>query len=262
MSSITFANNQKGQPDGSAGQNEVTLNLGNNDQVDRLISAVKGLSHQQLVIKWQEPLPIKLKDSPQVGKLIKAIEGLSSQQIVIKQETPQPLKLELQNNPQVDRLIRAVETRSPQYPVTEQRLASYIAGKTACGKARFEMSDFIRFGWKKSKLDEAAKKQIAGFMERNRQARKLWVFGFTSPDGKEGHNKELAKKRVQAVVDKIKTEHSYHGDISTNPIGENHPINGVADSRSVVIAACRGQPDETETGSKPDTTAPSCAGAN
>lgn len=241
--------------------NEVTLNLGNNDQVNRLISAVEGLSRQQLVIKWQEPLSIKLEDSPQVGKLINAIKGLSRQQIVIKQEIPQPLKLELQNNPQVERLIRAVENGSPQYPVTEQRLRSFLAEKTACGKARFEMSDTIRFDWRDSGLNKAAKGQVADFVERSRQVKKLWVFGFASPDGETRHNKELAKKRVQAVVDKIKTEHSYHGYISTNPIGENHPINGIANSRSAVIAACWGEPGEAGTDGNSDTTAPSCPGS-
>lgn len=228
--------------------NEVTLNLGNNRQVNRLISAIEGLGNQHLVIKQQNPHSLKLEDSPQLGKLVSAIEGLSRQHLVIEQQKSHSLKLELENNPQVERLISAVETRIPQYPVTEQRLPSYLAEKTACGNARFDMSDFIRFDWMKSDLDDAAKTQIADFMERSGQVKKLRVFGFASPDGREGHNKGLAEDRANVVMEEIKNRYPAcsYSDSKIKPIGENHPINGIANSRSAVIVACREQPGESK----------------
>lgn len=205
---------------------EVTLNLGNNPQVDRLVKAVEGLSRQQLVIEQQEPCSFTLK---------------------------------LEDSPQVERLISAVETRSPRYSVTEQRLPSFLAEKTACGNARFDMSDFIRFDWMKSDLSPAAEKQVANFMGRSGQVKKLLVFSFASPDGRTRRNKELAKERARAVVNKIRR--SYSGCVSIKPMGEDHPINGIANSRSVVIAACRTAPGEAETDGTRDTTRPSCPGA-
>ena len=160
------------------------------------------------------------------------------------------------NNPQVERLIRAVEARSPQYPVTEQRLPSYLAEKSACGNARFDMSDFILFGRTESEPDKDAKGQVVEFMGRNEQIKKLWLFSFTSPDGENNHNDQLALKRACAVRDEI--PESFQGSISLAPMGEDHPINGIANSRSVVIAACRAAPGEAETAGKPDTTTLSC----
>lgn len=186
-------------------------------------------------------------NNPQVDRLIRAIEGLERQQLVIKQQEPDSLKLDLEDNPQVDRLIRAVEGRSPQYPVTEQRLTSYLAERSACGNARFDMSDFILFYRTKSELDKAAKGLVAEFMKRNGQIKKLWVFGFASPDGEDELNKGLAEVRVKAVRKEIQAGRSYSGDIAVKPIGEDHPINGIANSRSVVIAACRAAPGEAET---------------
>lgn len=208
--------------------------------------------------KPRDEVTFNLGNNPQVDRLIRAIEGLSHQQLVIKQQGPDSLKLELENNPQVDQLIRAVETRSPQYPVTEQRLTSYLAEKTACDNAGLDMSDFILFGRTKFQLEGAAKGQVAEFMKRNRQIKKLWVFGFASPDGEDERNKGLAEVRAKAVRNEIKTGHSYSGDIAVKPIGEDHPINGIANSRSVVIAACWATPGEAEKAGKPDTTPSSC----
>ena len=241
-------------------RDEITFNPGNNPQVDRLIRAIEGLERQQLVIKQQGPdsLKLNLEGNPQVERLINAVKELRSLPLAVEQQKPHSLKLELENNPQVDRLIRAVETRSPQYPVTEQRLTSYLAEKTACDNAGLDMSDFILFGRTKFQLEGAAKGQVAEFMKRNGQIKKLWVFGFASPDGEDGRNKGLAKVRAKAVRNEIKTGHSYSGDIAVKPIGEDHPINGIANSRSVVIAACWATPGEAETAGKPDTTPSSC----
>lgn len=80
------------------------------------------------------------------------------------------------------------------------------------------------------------------------------VFGFASPDGEERENACLSKNRAQLVIDEMcppqgkgtsepVTDSSEKrkkrcADTQVLYFGERHPINGISNSRSAVIAAC------------------------
>ena len=140
--------------------------------------------------------------------------------------------------------------------VTESRLRAFIPGKIICEGRRFETSGLIYFDRGQYTLDGKEIKKIHGFLHGAEQIKKLWVFSFTSPDGENSHNDQLALKRACAVHDEI--AETFQGSINLTPIGEDHPINGIANSRSVVIAACWATPGEAGTADKRDTTPPSC----
>ena len=78
------------------------------------------------------------------------------------------------------------------------------------------------------------------------------VFGFASPDGEEGKNDLLSKNRARVVIDEMCRlrengtsepaidcgEKTRYADTQVLYFGEWHPINGISNSRSAVIAAC------------------------
>jgi len=132
------------------------------------------------------------------------------------------------------------------------------------------VSGLMRFGGGKHSLDEAAKDRIDKFVARlDKQTSKWGVFGFASEEGNAEQNRKLSwqracevkryicKKRGCSSCDagcktylkdkslKMEAEHKCTGasgdrktDFPIICLGEEHFINGVADSRSVAIAAC------------------------
>lgn len=80
------------------------------------------------------------------------------------------------------------------------------------------------------------------------------VFGFASPDGEEGKNDLLSENRARLVIDAMcrlrengtpepaidcgEKEEERYADTQVRFFGEWHPINGISNSRSAVIAAC------------------------
>ena len=80
------------------------------------------------------------------------------------------------------------------------------------------------------------------------------VFGFASPDGEEGKNDLLSENRARLVIDAMcglrengtpepaidcgEKEEERYADTQARFFGEWHPINGISNSRSAVIAAC------------------------
>ena len=163
-----------------------------------------------------------------------------------------------EDNPWLGQLIMKLPGLDLRDHVTESRLRAFIPGKLLCKDTQqFDMSGFIHFGWKKAGLNSEAIEKIRRFMDMPGRIEQLWIFSFTSPDGKEDHNDALAKERacvVQKELSKITNR-----DITTRLIVEDNPINGIANSRSVVIAACRVAPGEAETDGNPGMTTPSCS---
>ena len=158
--------------------------------------------------------------------------------------------LDREDNPWIEELVFAL---SLEDHVTERNARAFIRKEMDCtaDDGRFDMSEFIRFDLGKDTLKVAAEEQIATFMNRPGRINRMKIFGFTSPDGDGGHNDSLSVDRAKVVKDEV--ESKYKGylpagtyDVPTNPIGENHSINGIANSRSVVIAACRSEPDKAE----------------
>lgn len=92
---------------------------------------------------------------------------------------------------------------------------------------------------------------VKEFMDKS--ATRWTVFGFASPDGEEVENDSLSRVRAWVVIDEMcrlqengtldpaidcgKKEERY-ADTQVRYFGEWHPINGISNSRSAVIAAC------------------------
>ena len=158
-------------------------------------------------------------------------------------------------------------------PDIDQRLRTRIEKQMACTDGeKLVVSDFIRFPGGKYSITYAEKDKIKvhNFMcEVGEQVTKWRVFGFASEEGSRKTNLELSWKRACEVKKHISKKYIYPPidiDRNTSPkdgasemgaghrctgdsgspednfsvisLGEEHSINGVADSRSVVIAAC------------------------
>ena len=137
-------------------------------------------------------------------------------------------------------------------PVTESRLRQYVGAGMKCGESmRVEMSKFIHFKKGSNDLDDFPGNlpAIKDFIGKNPTSNNWFVFGFASADGEKRINKDLSEKRANTVKDEVErmcssSPSSEHGPKCSNKkiehagMGERHPINGVANSRSAVVAAC------------------------
>lgn len=116
------------------------------------------------------------------------------------------------------------------------------------GNARKEaLNKFYR-----KKIRPKVQKIVADFSEKS--PTRWTVFGFASPDGEEGKNDTLSENRARLVIDEMcrlqengtsepaidcgKKEEEGYADMQVRHFGEWHPINGISNSRSAVIAAC------------------------
>ena len=151
-------------------------------------------------------------------------------------------------------------------------LSAHIREQMACSEGELKMSGFIRFSNNNADVSDAAEK-IKEFVARiDKQASRWGAFGFASESGEKDRNLELSWQRACAVKQYICENNSHlqcRADCKTYPgdndkkekampqcvgagadgnpkdefltcfLGEQHFINGVADSRSVVIAACK-----------------------
>lgn len=135
----------------------------------------------------------------------------------------------------------------PNY-ITEDLLRTRITEEMACdGGKEAQISGFIRFNKGSAKLGDfdANSKEIESFARDKGQATKWVVFGFASPDGEQGVNNPLSRKRAKTVRKELCTalsssrpELKCEEDINIKEAGEDYPINGVANSRSARIAVC------------------------
>ncbi len=142
----------------------------------------------------------------------------------------------------------------------------------ACGEnQRLTLSGVIRFPIGTSSLEGAAPDRIDNFLCRVGDRATGWrIFGFASGEGGKDMNQELSRQRACKVTQYICRKHRCEScdidcgkrpeggeaevahtcavpdgnpksDLFIHPLGEEHFINGVADSRSAVIAACLGE---------------------
>ena len=154
-----------------------------------------------------------------------------------------------------DRLMDTLKSNNRIPPVTESEVHSYVENSMECGTGRPGMSDFILFENDKSALRAQAYHKIDIFLEESKNSSKTTVFGFASPDGNRGENMELAGERacmvanvVCAVVNQdygiFEHQAKTTGSCGCPEVriiadrGEEHFINGIANSRSAVIATC------------------------
>ncbi len=153
-------------------------------------------------------------------------------------------------------------------------LREHIRAQMNCAADDLKISGFIRFSNNNASINDAAEKmKINKFVARiDKRASRWGVFGFASEAGKKDRNRKLSWQRACGVTKYICNEYNcqpsgldcntYPKDQGENvevkhtcavsdgnpksefliyPSGEDHFINGVADSRSVVIAACGAQ---------------------
>ena len=133
--------------------------------------------------------------------------------------------------------------------VTESLLRQYVTKEMECTEEgqQVHISKFIWFNRDDSEVETnpANKGNIDKFVSRWVGKIDQWtVFGFASPDGERTRNDSLSEDRAEAVKGLMcpfnkKTDcEAKFGTIEIKDSGENHPINGVANSRSAVIAVC------------------------
>ena len=175
------------------------------------------------------------------------------------------MEIEFRQNEELKGLFgRLIETldrnhRIPQ--VTESELHSYVEETMNCGTGQLVTSGLILFGNDKSDLRAQAFYEIDSFLNDTAPPPNTMVFGFASPDGLRGENEKLAGERACEVANMIcaviNQDHGYidyqaelTGNCGCSGVGtiadkgEDHFINGVANSRSAVVAACSEVPFE------------------
>ena len=136
--------------------------------------------------------------------------------------------------------------------VTEKPFQSYIAENMKnmnCAEGEVRLSDFIQFARNEPrprhqvpyfKRDSPQGLAIQEFAKKNGEKDPQWtVWGFASLDGSKNTNRALAERRAKAVRDVLRSVLNDEGrEIPIIDRGEEHPINGVANGRSAVIAVC------------------------
>lgn len=165
----------------------------------------------------------------------------------------QKLSLKPEYNPWITTVIEALEEN-----VTEHGVRQHIAQQMSCDKdQRLEVSEFIRFGRNKATLDSTEEQKVSTFVQdvRKREERPdWWVFGFASPDGESGVNKELSEDRAKVAAEALcaaldaaaleageQKRECKDRNVIVRHLDENHPINGIANSRSARVAVCAKQ---------------------
>ena len=155
-------------------------------------------------------------------------------------------------NPIISDLIRFVNDK-PSPRCTEcPSVVDPLAGST---------DDNTRYEAMKALYREKIGPKVQGIVKEfmDKSATRWTVFGFASPDGEERENDALSKNRAQLVINemcrprgngtskpvidssekrKIEKRKKMCADTQVRHFGEWHPINGISNSRSAVIAAC------------------------
>ena len=102
----------------------------------------------------------------------------------------------------------------------------------------------------RKKIRPKVQKIVDDFSEKS--PTRWTVFGFASPDGEEVENDSLSRDRAWVIIDEMCRlqengtldpeiacdEEERYADTQVRYFGEWHPINGISNSRSAVIAAC------------------------
>ena len=168
---------------------------------------------------------------------------------LLPQFISEQMQCEKGTNPIISDLIRFVNDQpNPRCPKCPS-VADPSAGSTD-DNTRYEAMKALY----QEKIGPKVQDIVKEFM--NKSATRWTVFGFASPDGEEVENDSLSKYRAWVVIDEMcrlqgngtldpaincgKKEERY-ADTQVGYFGEWHPINGISNSRSAVIAACVGE---------------------
>ena len=170
------------------------------------------------------------------------------------------VKVELnpKNNLWIDQLIQNVHDLASIHPVTERELYAHIEDEMNCGGDKLLLYEFLLFNKGEHELRDRARRQIDYFRAKKGSIESVKVHGFASADGGLAHNQDLASNRACTVAGYMCNGRGTNNNnvdcagfadpagMSCNEMniqvigshGEDHFINGVANSRSAVIAAC------------------------
>ena len=177
----------------------------------------------------------------------------------ITREPTVNVKLNPKNNLWIDQLIQSVHDMASIHPVTERELYAHIEDEMNCGGDKLLLYEFLLFNKGKHELSDRARWQIDYFRGKPGSPKSVKVHGFASADGGLAHNQHLASNRACTVAGYMCNGTGTNNNnvdcagfadpagMSCNGMniqvigshGEDHFINGVANSRSAVIAACK-----------------------
>ena len=171
---------------------------------------------------------------------------------LLQQFISERMQCEEGEEPQISDLIRFVNDE-PNPRCTECPSVTDPSAGSTNDNTRYEAMKALY----REKIGPKVQDIVKEFMDKS--ATRWTVFGFASPDGEEVENDSLSMDRAQLVIDemcrprgtgtsepvidsseKIKSEKRKKmcADMQVRPFGEWHPINGISNSRSAVIAAC------------------------
>ena len=125
---------------------------------------------------------------------------------------------------------------------SEYLLYRQIEREMGGGCSAIEVSDAFRFDRDQAVLSDQEIQRLKGFLEGldRVDVQYIKVFGFSSPDGPEGHNRNLSQLRAIGVADFVEQYFvRYEVDVRPECFGEMHLTQGIANSRSVRIGVCR-----------------------
>ena len=165
---------------------------------------------------------------------------------LLQQFISERMQCEEGKNPTISDLICFVNDK-PNPRCTEcPSVADPLAGSTD-DNTRYEAMKALY----REKIGPKIRDIVKEFIDKS--ATRWTVFGFASPDGEEVENDSLSRVRAWVVIDEMcrlqengtldpaidcgKKEERY-ADTQVRHFGEWHPINGISNSRSAVIAAC------------------------
>ncbi len=220
----------------------------NPEKNEALINALKGASRPQPCLTGTDKHPRGNGEAPTCN-------------VAVKLEEP----------PWVDDLLKALHGVVEFYAI-DPAIRALLNKHLKCDDSKpLSVPGLIRFQSNEHSPDLNAQANIDDFVARIDMLKNKWgVFGFASEEGNAEHNRTLSWQRACKVTKHIAGKHNCttnNLDCSTLPdgwemnvdvnykctgangdpnrdflikfLGEQHFINGVADSRSVVIAACK-----------------------
>ena len=215
---------------------------------------------------------------PEKNQWIKEMIGALNN--VVKTLSEVDVEIDPENNPWINEIINELHNVIEML-VTDTDLRTEIEEDMVCGNGeKLYVSDYIRFAGGASFIVDSERDKIKNFIcHVGAHATKWSVFGYASEPGSRSSNLELSRERACKVTkhlcnileldckrnepDKMKNEKKC-GDKSVQIFekGEAHFINGVANSRSAVIAACKAGQEATQADDELSASALICTASN
>lgn len=210
----------------------------------------------QSIARWMNPdgAPTRFEKAvvEELGEIGVKIEALTPRdpagysdyvaERLLPQFIGEQMRCEERTEPVLSDLIRFVNDEPyPLCPACSADATS--AAGSGDGNAKQEaLNKFYR-----EKIRPKVRRIVAEFSKKS--PTRWTVFGFASPDGEEGKNDLLSKNRARIVIDEMcRLKENSNPEIDCGEkkyearqvlhFGEWHPINGISNSRSAVIAAC------------------------